>query len=370
VSDKTVPGAISRPLHVGSPNILDRSIFLKRVERILDQKMFSNDGPLVRELETSVAERLDIPHVIAVSNATIGLELVLETFPKKGEIILPSFTFVATAHAVKRMGFTPVFSDVTSDFGLLDPEQVKRLITPKTVALLPVNVYGNICDIDALTRISCEHSLKLIFDSAHVLGVRHKGIYAGTFGQAEVFSLHATKFINGFEGGLIATTDEDLAAALRRARNFGFVGYDQVNSIGTNAKLSEIHAAMALTNFEHFEEIIRHNKRIHDAYKRRLPSWMQLIGFPVHTESNFQYVVARCSGLKRDPLVKYLHGHRVLVRRYFYPGVHRMAPYSDDHHHLPVTEELSESVICLPTGQDINEDTVSYICDLIAEFDG
>lgn len=359
---------LSALLTVGRPNILDKAAFLQRVEQIIDNKWLSNDGPFVRQLESLTSKLLDVPYVVAVANATLGLELLLEMLPEKGEVILPSFTFVATVHAVMRLGHKPVFCDVRESDGLMDPKLVETLIGPDTVAILPVNVYGNVCDPEALQKLASEHSVKLFFDSAHTLGVKHNGRPVGKFGDAEVFSLHATKFINGFEGGLITTCNEEIARRMGQARNFGFVNYDQVDCIATNAKLSEIHAAMAVTNLEHVDEIIAINRRNYEAYKKYLPKALRLIDFPSTTESNYQYVVAVCPEGVRDGLVEHLKANKILARKYFYPGVHRMKPYADMGFDLPVTESLSERVICLPTGQDVDSTIIEHVCSVINSY--
>jgi dTDP-4-amino-4,6-dideoxygalactose transaminase len=369
VAQKTLTARPRGPLHVGRPNVLDESAFIARVKTLLENRNFSNDGPFVKQLEAYVSEQLGVPHVMAVANATLGIELVLEALELKGQVILPSFTFVATAHAVMRQGLSPVFCDVTAPLGLIDPVEVERKIGPETKAILAVNVYGNVCDIEQLTAIADKYSLKLIFDSAHALGVKYQGVQVGGNGHAEVFSLHATKFVNGFEGGLITTHSDELARKIRLLKNFGFVAYDEVECVGTNAKLSEIHAAMALTNFEHIEKIMDVNRRNYADYARKLPSWLSLIEFPENTESNYQYVVAICSKDIRNKLVDYLHSRDILVRKYFYPGVHRMKPYAQLHARLPVTEQLAEQVICLPTGQSVNSEVIDYICGVIKSFE-
>jgi dTDP-4-amino-4,6-dideoxygalactose transaminase len=367
-SGNPVQAPFKEPLHVGRPNILDKDAFLQRVNKLLDNKTFSNDGPLVRELEALVSQKLAVPHAIAVANATLGLEIVLEALGVKGHVIVPSFTFVATAHAVMRQGLLPVFCDATASYGLIDPREVERLITPETGAILAVNVYGNVCDLDALANLASKHSLKLIYDSAHALGVSYGGRPVGIHGDAEVFSLHATKFINGFEGGIITTTSDELARKIRLLRNFGFVGYDEVECVGTNAKLSEIHAAMALTNFEHMDEIVAINRRNYMSYAKWLPDWIQLIDFPPGTQSNYQYVVTICPEGTRNKLAEHLHQYQILARKYFYPGLHRMKAYAHLGCSLPVTEDLSDRVLCLPTGQDVTAETVRQICDVIRSF--
>ena len=256
---------------VGRPNIMNREKFMERVERMLDTKSMTNDGPFVRALEASICSTFDVKHCVAVANATLGLEIVLDALKLKGEIIIPSFTFVATAHAVKRIGAKPVFCDISKSSLALDVDAVERLITEHTSAIMPVNIYGGLSDLDAFAALADKYKLKLVYDSAHSLGTKWRNSWTSSFGDAEIFSLHATKFINGFEGGLIATNDEALAKECALLRNFCFTGYDQVGGIGTNAKVSEIHAAMALTNLECLDDILHINKKVYAWYQEFLP---------------------------------------------------------------------------------------------------
>lgn len=345
---------------VGKPNVLNRELFLERVKQVLDTAIHTNDGPFVRQLEGLVQELLAVPYCLAVANATQALELLLESVAIDGEVIVPSFTFVATVHAVVRSNLTPVFCDVDSR-GLIDCDHLEQLISSRTRCILPVNVYGNVCDISRLKEIADKHKLALIYDSAHALGVKTGGLAVGGFGDAEVFSLHATKFISGFEGGLITTRSPELAASLKMARNFGFVDYDAVESMGTNAKLSEIQAAMALTNLECMPEIIAHNRQIFDIYKQALQPPLYLIEPSPAEESNFQYVPVRCPAAFRDAIVKSLMADGILARRYFFPGVHRMKAYQHMQVVLPQTDILANSVICLPTGRAISTDDAQLI---------
>jgi dTDP-4-amino-4,6-dideoxygalactose transaminase len=242
---------------------------------------------------------------------------------------------------------------------------VEKLISERTQAIMPVNVYGNICDVEGFQKLADKYNLQLIYDSAHVTGCKYRGQYVGSFGRAEVFSLHATKFINAFEGGLISTNDDELAARLKLARNFGFVTYDMVGALGTNAKLSEIHAAMGLTNLECIDQIISKNRENYELYAKYLPPSFRLLQFPSHVESNYQYIVAFCDAQLRDAATELLKQNDVFARKYFYPGVHKHAPYDKDNWNLPFTDNLASQVICLPTGQEIGEADINRICSIL-----
>ena len=234
----------------GRPNIGNRDRLLQRIDDMLDRRVLTNNGPYVQQFEESIAELLGVKHCVATCNATAALQLAVRALNLSGEVIVPSFTFIATAHALAWEGITPVFCDVGLNTHTLDAEQVQSLITDRTSAILGVHLWGRPCDIPALTQIAEKSKLRLFFDAAHALGCSFNGQMLGNFGDLEVLSFHATKVLNTFEGGALVTNDASLAAELRLARNFGFSGFDQVASLGINAKMCEISAAMGLTSLE------------------------------------------------------------------------------------------------------------------------
>src|SRR5690242_6197203 len=207
--------AFKNPLHVGQPNIGDRKKFAERVNDILDRRWLTNGGTYVNQFEERIAELAGVAHCVAVCNATVGLEIAIRALNLKGEVIVPSFTFIATAHALQWQGITPIFGDIDRQSHCLDPEQVEQLITPRTTGIIGVNLWGRSCEIDALTEIAARKGLKLLFDSAHAFACTYKGSSIGSFGDAEVFSFHATKFLNSMEGGAVVTNDPDLAQKIR-----------------------------------------------------------------------------------------------------------------------------------------------------------
>ncbi|EBM0725641.1 dTDP-4-dehydro-6-deoxyglucose aminotransferase, partial [Salmonella enterica subsp. enterica serovar Senftenberg] len=208
----------------------------------------SNDGPLVRDFEEQVAQRVGVRHCIAMCNGTIALEIAIRAAGMHGEVIVPSYTFVATAHALSWQGLTPVFADINEVTHQIDPDAVERMITPKTSGIIGVHLWGRAAPVKALEELSSSRGLELIFDAAHAFDCAFEGQRVGTFGRAEVLSFHATKFFNTIEGGAILTDDDDFADQARYMRNFGFAGLDTVVSTGTNGKMTEICAAMGLTN--------------------------------------------------------------------------------------------------------------------------
>lgn len=361
--------------HVGRPNIGDRAKFIERVNGMFDRRWLTNNGPNVIEFEERLAEFTGAPHVVAVCNATIGLELAFRALGLSGEVIVPSFTFVATAHALQWLGLTPVFCDVDPLTHTIDPAKVEELITPRTTAILGVHTWGRACDIEALQDIAGRHGLRLIFDAAHAFACSHHGAMVGSFGDAEIFSFHATKFMNSFEGGAITTRDPILAERLRRMRNFGFSGLDNVTTAGTNGKMSEISAAMGLTSLESVDEFIAVNRRNYNLYRGEIKgiSGIDLYELPDNDKTNFQYVVTKVNpvraGLNRDQFVELLFSEGVMARRYFYPGLHNVEPYRSESPgvaaRLPVTEALTREVMQLPTGTAMSEDDIGRTTDLL-----
>ena len=368
------PPAFAEQLHVGRPNIGDRERFLARLNDILDRRWLSNRGEYVIELERRICDLIGVRNCVLVCNGTIGLELLIRALGLHGEVIVPSFTFVATAHALQWQEITPVFADIDPRTHSLDPRSVESVITPRTTGIIGVHIWGQPCAIDELTAIAKRRGLKLMFDAAHAFACSSGARTIGSFGEAEVFSFHATKLLNTFEGGAIVTDNDELAEKLRLMQNFGFRGYDRVVYLGINGKMSEVSAAMGLTNLEGLQEIIACNRANYRTYQQqlaRIPG-IKLLPYDEQHRSNYQYVVATVgedAGLTRDDLVAVLHADNVMARRYFYPGVHRMEPYRSyfPHAHLllPATEQVCREVLVLPTGTAMGAQEIARVCQLI-----
>ena len=368
-------GVFQQPLHVGRPNIANRGRFLELVGQMLDRRWLSNHGPLVQEFEERIAAFLGVKHCICVCNATIGLEIAIRAAEFKGEVIVPSYTFIATAHALQWQQITPVFADMDPATHNLDPARIERHITPRTTAILGTHVWGRPCPVEALAEIAQRHGLKLMFDAAHAFGCSHRGRMIGGFGLAEVFSFHATKFLNSFEGGAVTTNDDALAAKIRLMANFGFSGYDNVIHLGTNGKMTEVCAAMGLTNLESLDELIATNWRNYQCYKKHLQGLpgLNAIQYDPKEKGNYQYVVVevdpdRCP-VSRDAMIEHLHHHQVLARKYFWPGCHRMEPYRtlqpEAWKTLPVTERLAARIMVLPTGTGVTMTDIADVCTIM-----
>ena len=369
------PPAFTEPLHVGRPNIGDASKFLARVGAMLERRWLTNDGPLVKEFEQRIADYVGVRHCVAMCNATVALEIAIRALDLKGEVIIPSYTFVATAHALQWEEITPVFADMDPRTHNIDPAAIERLVTPRTSGIIGVHVWGRPCDTEAIELVASRHRLPVIYDAAHAFACSRRGQMVGGFGTCEIFSFHATKFLNSFEGGAVTTNDDDLAAKMRLMRNFGFAGFDTVIYLGMNGKMTEVCAAMGVSSLENIDNIIAINRRNYEAYRdglRDLPG-VAVIDYDPAEHNNYQYVVVEVdpniAALNRDELVAVLHAENVLARKYFWPGCHRMEPYRSLQPNagllLSETERVGSRVIVVPTGETVTSDIVGKICALI-----
>jgi dTDP-4-amino-4,6-dideoxygalactose transaminase len=365
-----------QPLHVGRPNIGDRERLMERIGSIVDSRRLTNDGAFVAAFEARIAELAGVRHCIAVCNGTVALEIAIRACGLSGEVLVPSYTFIATAHALQWQEITPVFCDIDPETHVLDPARLEDRITPRTTGIIGVHLWGRPAAIDELTEIASAHNLTLLFDAAHALGTTYKGRRVGSFGRAEVFSFHATKFVNAMEGGAILTNDDELAVRSRLMKNFGFAGFDRVVDIGTNGKMTEVSAAFGLTSLESMDAFIATNRSNYLRYREHLEGIAGLALARMESKDetrNFQYVIAEIdedeAGMSRDLLVEILTRENVLARRYFWPGCHRMEPYRslfpDAGRLLPQTERVAARVIVLPTGTSVSADDIDRVCELI-----
>jgi dTDP-4-amino-4,6-dideoxygalactose transaminase len=362
-------------LHVGRPNIGNRDRLLERINDILDRRWLTNNGIYVQEFEQRIAELVGVKHCIATCNATIALELAIRAAELKGEVIMPAFTFIATAHALQWQEITPVFCDVEPHTHNIDPLKIEQMITPRTTGIMGVHLWGRPCNVDALSKIAHTHNLKLIFDASHAFGCSHKGQMVGSFGDAEVFSFHATKFLNSFEGGAIVTNNDELAAKIRLMKNFGFAGNDNVVYVGTNGKMHEVSAAMGLTGLDSLQEFIDINYQNYQHYQKELKNidGIKITTYNKAEKCNYQYIVLEVDeqkfGTTRDKLLEILSAENIMARRYFYPGCHQMEPYRSYFPHnktlMPETDKLSKKIMSLPTGTAVNTVDISKICQII-----
>ncbi|TDC01628.1 dTDP-4-dehydro-6-deoxyglucose aminotransferase [Micromonospora fluostatini] len=360
-------------IHVGRPNRIERTRLFDRLSWALDNQWLTNNGPLAREFEERVADLAGVRNCVATCNATVALQLLVHAAELTGEVIMPSLTFAATAHAVRWLGLDPVFCDIDPRTGCLDPAAVAAAVTPRTSGIFGVHLWGRPCAVDALEKLAADTGLRLFFDAAHAIGCTSQGRPVGSFGDAEVFSFHATKVVNAFEGGAIVTDDDDLAHRIRSLANFGFNLRTPSAAGGTNAKMSEASAAMGLTSLDAFPEVARHNRDNYEQYRRelaRVPG-LSVIDIDPDERHNYQYVIVEIdeeiTGLPRDLLVELLRAENVVAQRYFSPACHQIEPYRSRQEavHLPHTERLSARVVALPTGSTISREDIRRVCNIV-----
>ena len=366
-----------KPLYVGTP-IVEKEVresYFKYMGEVFERNWLTNNGPLVQKLEEKIAKIHGVKHCIAVCNATIGEILVLKALNLEREVILPSFTFISTAHACLWQGAKTIFCDISPDTLGIDPDKAEKLITKNTCAIIGVHLFGNTCDIKRLSKLSKKHNLKLIFDAAHAFNCYYGDKPVGCFGDAVILSFHATKFFGTFEGGAVLTDNPELSVKLRFLRNFGFRTYDEVSFLGINGKMTESHAAMGLASLDFLESRAGLLKENYAVYCRQLSAipGIRVLQIGREGKSNYQYVVIFVDkikfGLSRDLLYRILWRENVIARRYFYPGCHRMEPYKtsypEAYKRLSVTEDIAANVLCLPSGFKEPQKEISKIVNII-----
>lgn len=374
MTDETPMFRGGAPLHVGQLNMPAADAFREAFAGIFERRFYANHGPLEQRLDEALAERLGVRHAISMVNATAALMLALRALGRTGEVLVPAFTFPATVQAVVWAGMTPVFCDVDPDTHTLSAAGVASRIGPATAAILGVHVWGRGCDPVALEALARRRGVGLLFDSAHAIGCSAGSRLIGGFGDAEVFSFHATKILNGAEGGCVTTNDDGLAARLRTMRSF-HDGPGRLPDSGLprlNAKMSEAQAAMALLGLGDLDALIERNRRLYELYRRHLAG-MPGIRFLDHAageRSNYQFIVIELcpdeARLSRDALLEILRTGGILARRYFFPGLHRTPPFGDGTAAaLPVTDRLCGTLIQLPSGQGMGAEEVEAVCAAI-----
>jgi dTDP-4-amino-4,6-dideoxygalactose transaminase len=369
------PPRFREKLHVGLPNLPAREPLLRRLDEVFQRRRLTNHGPHVGELERRITELLGVRHCIAVANGTTALSLAIRGVGWTGEVIVPSLTFVGTAHALQWEGITPVFCDAGLSTHNIDPRKIAELVSERTTGILAVHLWGRPCAIEAIEAIAREHRLSVVYDAAHAFLCSHGGRMIGGFGAAEAFSFHATKFFHTVEGGAVTTDDDELAKRIRRMRDFGFSDSDEVVGLGINGKLNELCAAVGLGLLDEIDAIVETNRLHHHTYRDALAGapGLRLCAFDERERNNYQFVVvevdADAAGIDRDGLLRVLEAENVLARRYFHPGCHRMEPYRSlspsAGRRLEGTEELCDRVLCLPTGTGIDADAIRGVCGIL-----
>lgn len=349
--------------------------FVSEIADVWETHWLTNMGVKHQLLQAKLQEFLGVRHVALFTNGHLALEMALQAMDLAGEVITTPFTFASTTHAIVRNGMTPVFCDVDPDTFTLDVCQLESLITEKTCAIVPVHVYGNICDVEAIDRIAKKHNLKVLYDAAHAFGVRYKGRGIGSFGDASMFSFHATKVFHTIEGGAVCYNDEGLDQVLYQLKNFGIRDEQNVDTVGANGKMSEIQAAMGLCNLRHLPDNIKRRKQVFDLYMHHLQgvSGLRLPALQENVEPNYAYfpiiVEEDCFGITRDALYELLKSNNIYARKYFYPLTSSYACYQGQFNpqETPVALALSQEVLTLPFYPDLSTSQIEYICRVIRE---
>lgn len=336
--------------------------------------VITNSG-LVARLEQAVAERLGVKHCVAVSSCTSGLLMVLRALGLSGEVIVPSFTFFATGHAILWNGLTPVFANSEIDTWNVSPSDIERKITPTTSAIVAVHMYGNPCDIPALERLAQRHGLKLIFDAAHAFGSAYRGRPIGSFGDAEVFSLSPTKLLIAGEGGLVTTNDAQLAASVRAMRNYGDTGAYNPEWLGLNARMTEFNAALALCGLPLVDAKVRRRNSVAQIYTEILSSLPGVRFQTTHPYDTCTYkdysihITPEGLGVTRDALANALLEENIETKKYFYPPLHQQSLYAKFHdparNDLGQTEYLADGILSLPIYESLADETVAAIAETV-----
>lgn len=364
--------AFLHPLFVGRPNAIDRGRLFERLNWALDNHWLTNGGPLSTEFESRIAELAGVRYSVATCNATSALQLLAHAAGLTGEVVMPSLTFAATAHSMRWLGLEPVFCDIDPATGCIDPAAAEAAVTERTSAIIGVHLWGRTCDTEKLEKVAADRGVRLFFDAAHALGCTRSGRAVGSFADAEVFSFHATKVVNAFEGGAVVTDDRELAERVRALQNFG-IGLSEVcDAGGTNAKMSEASAAMGLTSLDAFAESTRRNKANHELYRSELDrlTGVAVMEFAHDERNNYQYVVIEidedATGISRDLLRQVLLAEQVMTKPYFSPPCHQLEPYrSRNPVRLPHTERLSARVLTLPNGTGVGAEDVRRVSNII-----
>ena len=347
--------------------------YIEEIKDIWDSRWLTNMGAKHQKLIEELKAYLGVEHLDLLTNGHMALELTLQALNLSGEVITTPFTFISTTHAITRNGLTPVFCDIDPETYTMDPNKIEALITEKTCAIMPVHVYGNVCDVEAIEAIAKKHNLKVIYDAAHVFGVKYKGKGIGSFGDASCFSFHATKVFNTIEGGAAIIKDQEAAERLYRLKDFGILDSERIDCIGPNAKMNEFCAAMGLCNLRHVDGEIAKRKAAADCYREELAG---LEGLRLNCEQadvtpNYAYFPVLIDpdqfGMNRDELCEKLKEAHIFARKYFYPCVNAAECYSDRYNaeDTPIALDYSHKVLTLPMFADLTEDDVRRICAVI-----
>lgn len=347
--------------------------YVEEIKPIWENHWMTNMGPIYKKFQHRLMEYLGASNISMFTNGHMALEMLLKSLELSGEVITTPYTFISTTNAIIRNGLKPVFCDIKETDYTIDPDKIEELITDRTVAILPVHVYGNICDIHRIQEIADRHNLKVIYDVAHAFGVKYEGVGVANFGYASMFSLHATKVFNSVEGGIVSFKDEHLRKKLHCEKNFGITGEVTIESIGANAKLDEFRSAMGICNLNHLDENIAKRKLVYERYIQNLNGipGLRLNYYDDKILPNYAYFPVYVDrnefGCSRDDICSKLKEHNVYTRKYFYPATNNFEIVTSvcDHGNTPVSDDVSSNIITLPMYGELDFESIDRICEII-----
>lgn len=354
------------PIYVTMPSLAPLEEYVELLKGVWERGILTHNGPLVQQLEQDLCAKLDIPNFVAVSNGTIALQMAIKALELKGEIITTPFTWIATVSSIKWEGCTPVFCDIDPETLNIDATKIEALITEKTIAIMPVHVFGNPCDVDAIDAIARKHQLKVIYDGAHAIGSTYNGKSLLEYGDITATSLHATKLLNTAEGGGCITTNNELHEKLKRIRFFGHNDEKDIVEDGFNGKMTEVHAALGIANLKYYDDVLNDRKEKYNLYKEALSNIPGLTFqkikqgtpnysyFPVIFESEAQLLQVE----------KALNAENIFPRRYFYPSVNTYTNITE-YQPTPVSEDFAKRILCLPLYFTLRMDQILLISKII-----
>lgn len=357
-----------KPVFVTQPSLAPLEEYTELLKGVWDRGILTHNGPLVQELEKELCNKLGLKHLSVVANGTIAIQMAIKALQLKGEIITTPFTWVATISAIQWEGCTPIFCDVDPETLNIDPSLIEQYITKDTVAIMPVHVFGNPCDVESIQKIADKHGLKVIYDAAHAVGSVYKGRSLLSYGDISATSLHATKLFNTAEGGACITNDASLDQRLRRIRFFGHDEQKEIVMEGFNGKLTEVHAALGLANMKYYDEVLESRKELYTYYKKGLFD-VQSLSFQKFSggEPNYSYFpVIFDSEASLLSVETALAEKKIYPRRYFYPSVNTLNNIVN-YAPMPKSEDLASRILCLPLYWDIGEEIVDEIVQTISD---
>lgn len=363
---------VNKNIYVTQASLPPFEEYIQEISDIWQSRRLTNMGEKHVKLSDELKSYLDVDNIELLSNGHMALELSLQALKLEGEVITTPFTFASTTHSIVRNGLKPVFCDIKASDFTIDETKIEELITDKTSAIVPVHVYGNICNIEAIESIAKKHNLKVIYDAAHSFGERYKNKAVGNFGDVSCFSFHATKVFNTIEGGAACFRDKELGLEIYRLKNFGIRGPEVVDGIGANAKMNEFAAAMGICNLRHIPEQINKRKACYERYMNQLRDvdGIDLNSIHAEVESNYSYfpvVFYDEYGMSRDDVFNKLAEQNIHARKYFYPLTNMFDCYSGmyDANKTPIALDISKRILTLPLYADLEFDVIDKVCEII-----